>query len=255
MGTRWESLKIFVPACLYVVQNNLLFIALSYLDAGTYQVTYQLKILTTAFFSVTLLRRSLSFEKWGSLFILTIGVALVQLASISGSTAVSNNQWLGLMITLSACVISGFAGVYLELVLKTSRPSVWVRNVQLSLFSIIPSAFAVLWTDGDRVAELGFFHGYTTLTFCVVLLQACSGLIVAVVVKYADNILKGFGAAISILVSSVGSIYLFGFRPSWVWAGGVFFVMVATALYSIPDPTPSRPPVLPTTNRHIPQKI
>lgn len=35
----WETLKLAIPAFLYVVQNNLLFIALSNLDAATYQVS------------------------------------------------------------------------------------------------------------------------------------------------------------------------------------------------------------------------
>ena len=34
-----ETLKVSVPAILYVVQNNLLFFALSKLDAATYQVS------------------------------------------------------------------------------------------------------------------------------------------------------------------------------------------------------------------------
>lgn len=33
-----ETMKVAVPAILYTVQNNLLFLALSYLDAATYQV-------------------------------------------------------------------------------------------------------------------------------------------------------------------------------------------------------------------------
>ena len=33
-----DSLKLLVPALLYVVQNNLLYIALTNLDAATYQV-------------------------------------------------------------------------------------------------------------------------------------------------------------------------------------------------------------------------
>ena len=46
------------------------------------------------------------------------------------------------------------------------------------------------------------------------MLQAVGGLIVAAVIKYAGNILKGFGAAISIVLSSTVSYFLLGFQPS-----------------------------------------
>lgn len=38
---------------------------------------------------------------------------------------------VGLLAVLCACFSSGFAGVYFEKVLKTSRISLWMRNVQL----------------------------------------------------------------------------------------------------------------------------
>jgi Nucleotide-sugar transporter len=50
-----EMLKLSVPSFLYTVQNNLLYLALTNLDGATYQVCYQLKILTTAVFSMVLL--------------------------------------------------------------------------------------------------------------------------------------------------------------------------------------------------------
>lgn len=57
----WEKptdlLKMAVPACLYVLQNNLNYVAVSNLDGPTFQLLYQLKILTTALFSVLMLKR------------------------------------------------------------------------------------------------------------------------------------------------------------------------------------------------------
>lgn len=65
-------------AIVYTIQNNLLYVASSHLDAATTQVTYQLKILTTALFSVTMLHTKLSTMKWFSLLVLVVGVTLVQ---------------------------------------------------------------------------------------------------------------------------------------------------------------------------------
>merc|ERR1711912_178864 len=62
-----ESLKITVTAAIYTLQNNLLYLAAANLDAATYQVSYQTKILTTAFFSWTMLGKKLSLQKWFAL--------------------------------------------------------------------------------------------------------------------------------------------------------------------------------------------
>lgn len=74
-----DSWKLAIPAMLYTLQNSLQYIAVSNLDAATFQVTYQLKIMTTALFSVTMLGKSLSMRKWLSLVLLMAGVAIVQI--------------------------------------------------------------------------------------------------------------------------------------------------------------------------------
>jgi UDP-sugar transporter A1/2/3 len=73
--------KLSIPAILYVIQNNLQYVAASNLDVATFQVTYQMKILTTAFFSVLLLGKRLSSVKWLSLLLLAVGVGIVQIQS------------------------------------------------------------------------------------------------------------------------------------------------------------------------------
>ena len=61
----------------------------------------------------------------------------------------------------------------------------------------------------------GFFFGYSGVVWAVVLLQAGGGLLVAMVVKYADNILKGFATSLSIILSCVASYFLFDFRVNF----------------------------------------
>lgn len=148
IGSPLEILQLCVPSLLYTVQNNLLYLALTNLDAATYQVCYQLKILTTAIFSALLLQRKFSSQKWAALVVLTVGVAIVQLSGsgdehISSSTrsigegedgtavdqehrhdaelllaaniaaaAAHQNRGIGLVAVICAACTSGFSGVY-----------------------------------------------------------------------------------------------------------------------------------------------
>lgn len=43
----------------------------------------------------------------------------------------AGSQFVGLVSVLVACCSSGFAGVYFEKILKETKQSVWVRNIQL----------------------------------------------------------------------------------------------------------------------------
>lgn len=76
-GKPYETAKLAIPSGLYAIQNNLLFVALSFLNAATYQVSYQLKILTTALCSVFMLGKKIQQHQWFSLCMLALGVAFV----------------------------------------------------------------------------------------------------------------------------------------------------------------------------------
>ncbi|KIX99102.1 uncharacterized protein Z520_05563 [Fonsecaea multimorphosa CBS 102226] len=229
--------KLLVPAVLYTLQNNLQFVAATNLDAATFQVTYQCKILTTASFAVLMLGQSLSAKKWLSLVILTAGVACVQIPS---STASANPQQgnypVGIIAVAIACICSGFAGVYFEKVLKNGQnSSIWVRNIQLSIGCLAIALTGALVWDGQAIRENGFFQGYNSIVFATVCIQAAGGLIVAMVIKYADNILKGFATSLSIILSTIASIFIFNFVPTIYFLFGSILVFLATYLYSVPE--------------------
>lgn len=195
-----DMLKLCVPSFLYTVQNNLLYLALTNLDAATYQVLYQLKILTTAVFSATMLGRRFSRMKWASLVVLTCGVAVVQVSGTSdgaggGDADGGRNRLVGLVAVLCAACTSGFSGVYFEKILKGSDVTLWVRNIQMGIPSMVIALVTVFIEDSRLVFEKGFFVGYSPLVATVITVQAVGGLIVAVVVKYADNVLKVFASS------------------------------------------------------------
>ena len=55
---------------------------------------------------------------------------------------------------------------------------------------------------------------------------------IAVVVKYADNILKGFAVSLSIILSSITSYLLLGdLQLSGLFVVGTAFVIASTFLY------------------------
>ncbi|XP_026970267.1 UDP-N-acetylglucosamine transporter isoform X1 [Sagmatias obliquidens] len=241
-----ETLKLAIPSGIYTLQNNLLYVALSNLDAATYQVTYQLKILTTALFSVSMLSKKLGVYQWLSLVILMTGVAFVQWPSdsqeLNSKELSAGSQFVGLMAVLTACFSSGFAGVYFEKILKETKQSVWIRNIQLGFFGSIFGLMGVYVYDGELVSKNGFFQGYNWLTWIVVVLQALGGLVIAAVIKYADNILKGFATSLSIILSTLISYFwLQDFVPTSVFFLGAILVITATFLYGY-DPKPAGNP-------------
>jgi UDP-sugar transporter A1/2/3 len=174
-----ELLKTSLPALLYLVQNNLLYYAVGKLDAATYAVVCQSKVVFVALLSVTMLGKVLSCLQWLSLLLLMIGVACVQISGQSNSASPEDmdietkERLLGLLGILAGALCTSLAGVYFELMLKKGVISLYARNVQLASYSIVIGLVGVAFTgDGLAVKEHGFFQGYTMLTVVVVLLQA-----------------------------------------------------------------------------------
>ncbi|ODO06398.1 solute carrier family 35 (UDP-sugar transporter), member A1/2/3 [Cryptococcus wingfieldii CBS 7118] len=268
-----DCYKLSVPAILYVIQNNLQYVAASNLDVATFQVTYQMKILTTAFFSVLLLRKRLTRAKWASLILLAVGVGIVQIQSTSAPAAVHTSHaghehglrseippdhnmatervmhpMRGFIAVTLACLTSGLAGVYFEFILKGSSssnsppPDLWIRNTQLSLFSLIPALVPIVVNPsgpdgaGYITKVLGCFDNFNGWAIGTVLTQTLGGLITALVIRYSDNIMKGFATSLSIIISFMASVALFSYPITLTFVLGASTVLFATYSYNAPTP-------------------
>lgn len=227
-----ECAKVVVPAVTYVVQNQLLLVAAANLEGPVLALFGQSKILTTAVFSVVLLGRTLGARRWAALVVLTAGIATVQASQLSGGTTAGDsgerNVPLGLALILVVASLSGFAGVYFEKVLKGSPISLWTRNVHLALLSVATAGAGALARPSETC---GVFDGLGPVCWLYILVQAVGGLLIAAVIKYADNILKAFATSVSILVVSLVSAAFFGFELSPLFFLGGAGVVYAIFLY------------------------
>ncbi|KAE8227293.1 hypothetical protein CF319_g209 [Tilletia indica] len=325
-----DCMKLAIPAALYVLQQRLQYTAAANLDPTTFTVSYQAKVLTTAFFSFVLLRTRIRTIQWIALFGLALGVAVVQIQSLEARQAISTlgqtmatqgnagesfllsqyrstlhgisnpfsgrgeqtqpteerpyhaimNPFIGFLAVGAACMTSGFAGVYFEMLLKgragrsksqplpqhvlpthaggarTSQsdhsvaiqlenlegksafssskakansssstspflryqtkateevlPSLWIRNVQLSLLSLPPALFPVLLAALRHGISVPFAHITHPAALLTIAMQVIGGILTALVIKHADNILKGFAVAFSVLLSFAWSAFVLG---------------------------------------------
>lgn len=261
-----ESLKLLIPAALYLTQNNLLFVALSHLSVPLYQVTNQGKLLTTALISRILLKKHISALQYCAITILGLGVAVIHLSEYYGGTSGSTsgndddggevtemsreqNQLWGLCAVLLSCLTSGFSGVYFELLLKTQSPAVkkkqqsqslHFKNFQLALWSLILAMGLIFYKDHAKIQQHGLFQGFDAIVIVVIVSQGLTGFVVSLMLKYADAVLKGFAVAVAAVLSTFASVVLFGTKINIWFAVGASMVVLAIRLYSYkPKPSPS----------------
>ena len=184
-----------------------------------------------------MLKKNLVALQWISLLLLGTGVICVQLQPTSNdakdlASKPIQNPWVGFTAGVVACVLTGFAGIYFEKILKSTSQSIFVRNIQLGVIGIFAGLAGVLISDGVAVKANGFFFGYDVFVWIVVVIHGIGGILVAAVQKYADNILKGFAASGAIVIAAVISVFMFDFQLSVQFVVGAICVMFAVFVYS-----------------------
>jgi UDP-sugar transporter A1/2/3 len=253
LAIRSDQRLIFVPSGLYVIQNNLLFLGAKLLPSVIYVVCTQIKIPATAFMSRLILGTRLSGVKYASLFFLSVGIFLVQLneeksASSTPQEGNLTSGLIGMTAVFFASFISGTAGILLEKIYKGKKGSdqqehtetlgkkgvkytVWTRNIQLSLISLPFALFGAILQYDESTRALDFLRGFDGYVWGVVICQAAGGIIVAFVMKFANNILKCLAVAISICFCAFYSVATGDLDVTMSLVLGILFVTASVYVF------------------------
>eukprot|EP00038_Savillea_parva_P016373 m.16700 g.16700 ORF g.16700 m.16700 type:complete len:380 (+) comp3414_c0_seq1:461-1600(+) len=229
---------LIVPAVLYAVQNTMVIHAISYLSAAEFSVARQIKVPVTGVFSVLLLKKELGLRKWVALIMVASGVAIVQLAKtrMDGYKKLffhgpSEDWWdhsVGILFALGSCITSGLAAVWFEMLLKSSQSNLWIVNIQLAAMSASLATVGVLATAGVGA----FLKSFDRLALLAVTFSASDGLVIALVMKYADAILKGFATSVAICITAIISVLMGDQESSRQLAVGCGIVASSVMMYA-----------------------
>jgi UDP-sugar transporter A1/2/3 len=191
-----------------------------------------------------MLDRRYTFIQWVCLTALGFGVAIVVLGEKSHSSLTAGgeeqNMTNGLLSVLVACFSSAFAGVYFEFVLKKPSKgelvSLWMRNFQLAFFSSVIAGFQILYENHKidvSVQEMKpILYGFDFWVWVLVALQAGGGLLIAAIIKYADNVLKGLSTGVAVAVSTFCSMLIFGTPITLQFAFGATIILTSVYWFS-----------------------
>ena len=239
-----NSLYFSVPGFLYFINNNLAVYIQYYMDSTSYQLLCNFKIFTTAIMYYLIMGKMLSKMKWISLLLLFLaGVfylignlksSVVPLIRHQNTTIVSSYAMetyitdTGVLMMIIYCLISGLTGVYTEFILKANlSDSLFLQNIYLYTYGSIFNLLTYIFEQPDH--KQGFFVGFNIFTWIIIVTQIYNGLIMSILMKYSNNIVKLFVVALALFVNIFFSIILFSLELNIYFC--LVFAATLAALY------------------------
>lgn len=241
MTVAWESVRLFpIPSVIYLIHNNVQFFTIQYVDAATYQILGNLKIVTTGFLFRVFLKRHLSRIQWLALVLLMCAATTSQ---ISGCGHMLAAPIMGYMFGILSAWLSAFAGVYTEFLMKKNNDSLYWQNVQLYGFGTLFNALRLTYDDiqsgfanGSWVTNA--FDGYNWVTVLIVLNFAFAGMSVSWIMKFADTIVKVYATSSAMMITALLSIWFFELEPTLQLFMGIVIACISLNLYFLPSEAP-----------------
>lgn len=247
-----KSVMLFpIPSIIYVMHNNVQFYTMAYVDAATYQILGNLKIVTTGILFRFALGRMMTRTQWIALLLLTVGATVSQISGCGDETL--SAPVVGYMLGILSACLSATAGVYTEFLLKKNNDNLYWQNVQLYAFGVVFNALRLTWDDffGENSGGNWFLdctNGFTAITWLIVINFSFSGLFVSWLQKFADTIVKVYATSSAMLLTALLSVSFFGLEPSLQLFLGITIACCSLVLYFMPPDLPKEKGVLPVTS-------
>lgn len=223
--------KILALAAMYCINNQLTFAIFLTADPASMNIFKSGSTLITAVISLVLLHRQITRQQWAAIVLQVSGLFVTQFDACKDRMTLPGTTYALLLLSVT---ITALSGVWNEYQLKTLPLTLHQQNMVLYAGGFVLNAgghFAkAALTDGGVP---GFFSGYDASSIAVVAVNACFGIVVTAVYKYADSIMKCLANAVTTVLLLGLSWMLFGLQVHAGIVAGCVVVIVAVFLYSV----------------------
>mmetsp|Transcript_23390 Transcript_23390/g.53382 ORF Transcript_23390/g.53382 Transcript_23390/m.53382 type:complete len:266 (+) Transcript_23390:602-1399(+) len=239
------SKQICTASCVFITRK-----AYQTLDSVTFNVLNQTKTLSAALFCFIILGRRQSQMQVMALLLLVLAALIIEgtisIKKIFGNSDSNEEEEeqgerqeidpikhfsLGVLPCLLASLISGLAGALSQRNLqKGGGRNSFLFSMEMAVFSIITLGISK-FAAGDKKGEGDADGGWNHTMLIPILFQACGGLFVGLVTKYAGSVRKGFALLVGIVLTGIFQAGLVGRPITMEQIYGTFLVIVATYLH------------------------
>ena len=203
-------LKYSVPALLYAVYNNLVYINLASFDPGTYNVLMQLRIIMTGVIYQQAFSKRLNRNQWMAIVLIAIGCMAKESSKLTSTEGIQQNRhaWLLLLIQMLSSVC---AGVYNEVLLKgedsspTADSGILVttnlQNAYMYLMSVFWNLLVLTYQGrlGEAVSHENLIVLCSPIVLSIIAIMSTVGLVTGFFLKHLDSVLKAVASALEVM--------------------------------------------------------
>lgn len=229
-----------LPPIFLILSNELLLVASNILPVQSQSAT-NYTIIGVAIFTVLILRKRFFLTQALACYFIARGLDEIpddaRIYDIDQPLS-SLSTFYGHFAIVWAILCYGMSYVMLEKVLKSSEVSLWIRGIQLNLFTVPLSLLMSLTNDWLNDDPRGFFENFNIIAWFFIVFKIAQQMMELFVIKIADSIYRCLALSVALVVIGIMK-YPFSFdaamSPIQLATG---LVLTGVCLYSVMDNFP-----------------
>jgi len=229
----WQhSLEILALTAAYCANNQLVFHVYLRADMASVVMLKSASSFVVAFLRSALFREWLTGSQWRAIILQICGLVVTQYNACTASAALEHTAYEMLFLSV---IISAVTSVWNERQVKRIPLSLHAQNIIMYTGGLAFNVMGHCATKRSHTTSPGFFHGYNAAAIGVILVNACTGIAVTAVYKFADAVMKSLALSVVTVVVTLLSWAFFELQLNPVNASGCIVVAISVYTYSVAE--------------------